>query len=221
MNINISTVNYTLSRLFFLLLFIFAMNSAIFATDNRVKVIAFGDSLTAGYGLGPGEGFTERLQVWLRANGHASVDVINAGVSGDTSSGGRSRLDWALAPIKGGKPDLLILELGANDGLRGIDPDITRDNIFAIVKSLRAKGVPVLVAGMIAPPNLGPDYAESFNSIFSDVATKYAVKLYPFFLDGVAADPCLNQGDGIHPNKKGVDVIINRMGPVVSLALNK
>lgn len=224
MNINISTVNYTLSRLFFLLLFVFAMNSALFATDdinNRVKIIAFGDSLTAGYGLGPGEGFTDRLQVWLRENGHASVDVVNAGVSGDTSSGGRSRLDWALAPIKGGKPDLLILELGANDGLRGIDPDITRDNIFAIVKSLRAKGVPVLVAGMIAPPNLGPDYAESFNSIFSDVATQYAVKLYPFFLDGVAADPSLNQGDGIHPNKKGVDVIINRLGPVVSSVLNK
>ena len=188
---------------------------------EMLEIVAFGDSLTAGYGLAPGEGFTDQLQAWLDENSPRSVRVINAGVSGDTSSGGRARLDWGLAPVKGGKPDLVILELGANDGLRGIDPTITAENIDAMVKVLAARDVTVLVAGMMAPPNLGAEYATVFNPIFKNVAEKYDMPLYPFFLDGVAADAALNQSDGMHPNAEGVKIIVEKIGPVVLEVLDR
>ncbi|WP_417449886.1 arylesterase [Kordiimonas sp.] len=201
---------------------------AIFGTgSNKVQadegttaeIVAFGDSLTAGYGLAPGEGFTDQLQAWLDENSARKVRVINAGVSGDTSSGGRARLDWGLAPVKDGKPDLVILELGANDGLRGIDPNITAENIDAMVAELAARDVTVLVAGMMAPPNLGAEYAQVFNPIFKDVADKYDMPLYPFFLEGVAADASLNQSDGMHPNAQGVKIMVSKIGPVVKKLL--
>ncbi len=211
--------------IFFAFWVTFASFGVVSATvqDNTgkaaVEILAFGDSLTAGYGLGPGEGFTEQLQKWLNANMNVSVKVINAGVSGDTSTGGRSRLDWALAPIKGGKPDLVILELGANDALRGVSPEITRDNIFAMVKTLKERNISTLVAGMLATPSWGADYGKKFNTIFPDVSKEYAVPLYPFFLDGVAADSALNQADGLHPNVEGVSIIIERMGPIIKRQL--
>lgn len=188
-------------------------------SDDQISILAFGDSLTAGYGLPAGEGFTDQLQVWLRQEIGDHVSVINAGVSGDTSSGGRSRLDWALAPINGGKPDLVILELGANDALRGVAPEITRQNMDAMVKTLTERDIPVLIAGMLASPSWGPEYEAAFNSIFPDLAQKYDVSLYPFFLDGVATISNLNQSDGIHPTKEGVAIIIEKMGPYVKDAL--
>ncbi|WP_262692084.1 arylesterase [Kordiimonas aestuarii] len=184
-----------------------------------LEIVAFGDSLTAGYGLAPGEGFTDQLQAWLDDNMTRGVRVINAGVSGDTSSGGRARLDWGLAPVKDGKPDLVILELGANDGLRGIDPTITAENIDAMVKELAEREVTVLIAGMMAPPNLGGEYARVFNPIYKEAAEKYDMPLYPFFLDGVAADASLNQSDGMHPNAEGVKIVVDKIGPVVKKLL--
>ena len=175
-----------------------------------MKILAVGDSLTAGYGLPKADGFTEQLQNALRAEGR-EVLVINAGVSGDTSAGGRARLDWALAD----KPDTILLELGANDGLRGIDPKVTRENLDAILGKLTGLGIPVLFAGMRAPPNLGEEYGAEYEVVFTGLAAKYDVVFYPFFLDGVAGDPGLNQKDGIHPNAKGVAVIVTRILPAV------
>ena len=182
------------------------------APAQKIEIVAFGDSLTAGYGLGPGEGFVDQLQVYLEGKLQAPVKIMNAGVSGDTSSGGRSRLEWALAPYGKAGPDLLILELGANDGLRGVDPAITRENIDYMLKLLKEKNIPVLLAGMMAPPNLGLDYQKTFDPIFPDMAAKHNVALYPFFLDGVAAEAHLNQEDGIHPNKEGVAIIVEKIG---------
>lgn len=198
----------------------FAPVSTLSATDGEsgadtVQVLAFGDSLTAGYGLEAGDGFTDQLEAWLNANMDVPVKVTNAGVSGDTTSGGRSRLEWGLAPFGDGGPDLVILTLGGNDGLRGIDPTITRDNIDAMVKLLSGRGIPVLIGGMMAPPNLGPDYAAIFNPSYKATAERYGQPLYPFFLEGVAADAALNQADGIHPNAEGVKIIVSKIGPVV------
>ncbi|MCJ9428349.1 arylesterase [Kordiimonas marina] len=209
------------SALFTLFCTVFAP-AQIFAADKAVpayRILAFGDSLTAGYGLNVGEGFTEVLQAWLTTHMGKPVEVVNGGVSGDTSTGGRSRLDWALGGFKDGKPDLVILELGANDGLRGVDPHITAGNIDAMVKTLTDRGIKVLVAGMKSPPNLGQDYADVFDPIYETVAKKYGAMLYPFFLDGVAANPALNQADGLHPNPKGVKIVVGRIGPVVQAAL--
>lgn len=205
---------------------VFATNGAAFAADGhentaQLEILAFGDSLTAGYGLPVGEGFTDQLEKWLSENGGKHIKVINAGVSGDTSSGGRARLDWAMSPIKGGRPDLVILELGANDALRGVTPDITRDNIDAMLQALKEKQIPVLLAGMLATPSWGEEYGAAFNSIYPDMAKKYAVPLYPFFLDGVAADPALNQSDGMHPNKEGVAIIVEKIGPHILAALSQ
>ncbi len=169
-----------------------------------------GDSLTAGYGLPQEHAFPVKLEASLRRMG-ADVKVINAGVSGDTTSGGRARLDWAMAD----KPTHAIVELGANDALRGVDPATTRENLDAIVARLKKDGVRVMLAGMYAPPNWGKDHETAFRSIYPDLARKHDVALYPFFLDGVAAEPRLNQPDGIHPNEAGVAVIVDRMGPVV------
>jgi acyl-CoA thioesterase-1 len=178
-------------------------------------IVALGDSLTAGYGLAAGDGFTDRLEARLKADGH-DVSVVNAGVSGDTSKGGLARLDWSV-------PDgtsLVIVELGANDALRGIAPAETRANLDAILTRLEERNIPVLLAGMIAPPNMGEDYGREFNPIYAELAGKHDVTLYPFFLDGVAGDPALNQADGMHPNAKGVEIIIDRIAPRVGQLLS-
>lgn len=194
--------------LFLTLPLVFLVSGLAHAAD--LKLVVLGDSLTAGYQLQAGEGFPEQLQKVLDARGH-SVEVINAGVSGDTSTGGLARLDWSV----GEGVDAVIVELGANDALRGLQPDVTRSNISEIVNRLQEKGVAVLLAGMLAPRNLGDDYAKAFDSIYSDIAEQEGVLLYPFFLDGVALDPNLNLGDGMHPNAKGVGVIVENILPKV------
>jgi acyl-CoA thioesterase-1 len=179
-----------------------------------VKLVVLGDSLSAGLGLPAQEAFPAKLQKALLAKG-IDVDMINAGVSGDTSSGGRDRLDWSVAEGTEG----VIVELGANDALRGIDPDLTRSALTDIVAKLKARKIPVMLCGMMAPPNYGADYAVRFNSIYPDLAKQFDVPLYPFFLDGVAADAKLNQADGIHPTAAGVDIIVNNMMPTVEAFL--
>lgn len=180
------------------------------AHAETITITAFGDSLTAGYGLAPEDAFPVVLEEALRAKGH-DVTIINSGVSGDTTTAGRDRLEWSLDPATDG----VILELGANDALRGISPSISRENLDWMVETLVGKGHDVLIAGMVAPPNLGRDYAGDFNPIFADLAEQYETLLYPFFLDGVAAEASLNQSDGIHPNRAGVDVIVERILPSV------
>ena len=175
-----------------------------------VKLVVLGDSLSAGYGLAAPEAFPQKLQKALQSKGIA-VDIINAGVSGDTVSGGRDRLDWAVPQGTDG----VIVELGANDALRGIDPDVTRAALADIIQRLRARKIAVMLCGMLAPPNNGADYAARFNSIYPDVAKQFDVPLYPFFLEGVVADAKLNQGDGIHPTAAGVDVIVGKIMPSV------
>jgi acyl-CoA thioesterase-1 len=179
-------------------------------------IVALGDSLTAGYGLPRKDAFTARLGAALAAAG-VKARVVNAGVSGDTSAGGLARIDWLLAE----KPDLVIVELGANDALRGLDPEETRRNLDAILARIKTSGARVLLAGMRAPPNMGREYAADFDRIFPDLAKQHKVPLYPFFLDGVAADPALNQADGIHPNAKGVSVIVDRILPPLMRALGE
>lgn len=178
--------------------------------QRTIRIVALGDSLTAGYQLAAQDAFPSRLQAALRARGHA-VEVENAGVSGDTSTGGLERLDWAV----GEGTDAVILELGANDALRGIDPAITRRNLETIITRLRERGIAVLLSGMLAPPNMGPDYAAAFNPIFPDLARRHALIFDAFFLEGVAAVPALNLGDGMHPNPRGVAVIVERILPKV------
>lgn len=175
-----------------------------------VRLLVLGDSLTAGYGLPPEQAFPARLEARLRADG-MNVTVINGGVSGDTSAGARARLDWALAD----KPDAAIVEIGSNDALRGLDPAALRANLDAIVARLKKDGVRVLIAGMLAPPNYGRDYERAFDAVFPAVARAHGVALYPFFLDGVATMPALNQPDGMHPNEKGVAEIVDRIAPSV------
>ncbi len=173
-----------------------------------LRLLAFGDSLTAGYNLPPDAAFPVQLQAALRAKG-VDVTVLNAGVSGDTTAAALARLDWALAE----KPTHVLVELGANDMLRGLAPEPARANLEAMIVKLKQAGLPVMLAGMQAAPNLGADYARRFNSIYPDLAERHQVPLYPFFLDGVAADPKLNLGDGIHPNRDGIAVIVDRMLP--------
>ena len=193
-----------------------ALPRSVAAQAKPLTLLAFGDSLVAGFGLGSRDGFTAKLEAALKAKG-IDARVVNAGLSGDTSAGGLARLDWALEP----KPDFAIVELGANDGLRGLDPAQTLANLDAILTKLKAKGIPVLFAGMYAPPNMGPDYAKPFNALYPELAAKHGVLFYPFFLDGVAADATLNQPDGIHPNAKGVDIIVERMLPHVLKLMGK
>lgn len=185
------------------------------AATAPVEIVAFGDSLSAGFGVGPGESFPEQLQAALSVKGYA-VKVANAGVSGDTTTGGLARLDWSV-------PDttrLVILELGANDALRGIAPAISERNLDAMLKRLQERGIRTLLAGMLAPPNMGPDYAEAFNPIYPRLAERYGVALYPFFLDGSAGEASLTQPDGMHPNPKGVAVIVERILPAVTQELD-
>ena len=179
-----------------------------------IKLVVLGDSLSAGLGLPAQEAFPAKLQKALQAKG-IDIDMVNAGVSGDTSSGGRDRLDWSVAEGTEG----VIVELGANDALRGIDPDLTRAALTDIIARLKARKIPVMLCGMMAPPNYGADYAARFNSIYPDLAKQFDVPLYPFFLDGVAADAKLNQADGIHPTAEGVDIIVNNMLPTAEAFL--
>jgi len=174
-------------------------------------ILDFGDSLTAGYGLAPEQAFPTRLEAALRQQG-IEVRVVNGGVSGDTTAGGLARLDWALAD----KPDLVILALGANDALRGIAPATVRDNLDKMIRKIEANGAKLLLVGMLAPPNWGADYESAFDRIFPDLAKVHDVQLYPFFLEGVAMKPELNQPDGLHPNERGVGVLVDRLAPVVA-----
>jgi acyl-CoA thioesterase-1 len=178
--------------------------------EPPVKIVALGDSLTAGYGLSEKDGFVPRLQAALLARGIA-VEIANAGVSGDTASDGLARLDWSVPQ----GTDAVIVELGANDMLRGIKPQITQDALDAILRRLTARHIAVLLCGMRAAPNLGAEYGQAFERIYPELAAKYGVLLYPFFLDGVAADLSLTQPDGMHPNADGVGVIVGRILPKV------
>jgi acyl-CoA thioesterase-1 len=173
------------------------------AADRTVKIVALGDSLTAGYNLPASAAFPARLEKALRAKGLA-VDVANAGVSGDTASGGLARLDWSVPE----GTDAVIVELGANDMLRGLDPKVTRSALEEIVRRLEARKLAVLLAGMRAIPNLGVDYVQGFENIYTDIAAKHDVILYPFFLEGIAGDRAFNQRDGLHPTAEGVDRIV-------------
>lgn len=174
------------------------------------RIVGFGDSLMAGYGLAPGESYPEKLEAELKAKGY-DVSVANAGVSGDTTGGGLSRLDWSVPE----DADLVILELGANDMLRGVSPAVTRKNLDAMIARLKQRGFDVLLAGMLASPNLGPDYVETYNAIFPDLARKHGIPLYPFFLDGVTANRTMLLEDGMHPNASGIDRMVERTLPAV------
>ncbi|MGD9913368.1 MAG: arylesterase [Rhizobiaceae bacterium] len=180
------------------------------AQAEPYRIVGLGDSLMAGYGLGPGESIPEQLETRLRAAGH-DVLISNAGVSGDTSSGGAARLDWSVPE----GTNLVLLELGSNDMLRGVTPDITEKNLDGMLAALKARGVAVLLVGMRAAPNLGADYVAAFEAIFPRLAEKHGVPLYPFFMDGVAADAALLQSDGMHPNAKGAAIMAERILPVV------
>ena len=180
------------------------------------RILAFGDSLTAGYGVAPSDAFPVKLAARLAADGYA-VDVANGGVSGDTTAGGLARLDWAL----GSRPDIVLLELGANDALRGLDPKVAERNLDAMLAKITGAKIKVLLIGMIAPGNWGADYRGTFTAIYPALAKKYLVPFYPFFLEGVAMDPTLNQPDMLHPNAAGVDVIVARIAPQVERLLGK
>ncbi|HTR85780.1 MAG TPA: arylesterase [Reyranella sp.] len=194
-----------------LLLFI----SAAHAQTAPIKLAILGDSLTAGYGLHPEEAYPAKLQAALKAEGR-DVTILNQGVSGDTSAGGLDRVDWML----GDKPDIVMIELGANDALRGTDPAVTERTIAEIIEKLQAAHVTVWLAGMMAPRNLGPQYVEAFDGLYKRLADKYKVPLYPFLLDGVAQDAALNQADGIHPNVKGAAIVAQRLLPFVNKNLD-
>lgn len=184
------------------------------AAAAALTLMAYGDSLTSGHGLQPSDAFPVKLEAALRAKGH-DVSVINGGVAGDTALDGLSRLDWALS----GDVDAVIVELGANDMLRGLPPAQAEQALDGILGKLRDRNLPVLLAGMQAPANLGPDYQLQFDGMYERLAAKHDVMLYPFFLDGVAADIGLNQADGLHPNPAGVDVIVGRILPLVEQLL--
>jgi acyl-CoA thioesterase-1 len=185
------------------------------ASDAKpIKMVVLGDSLSAGLGLPAPAAFPARLQKALKAKG-IDVDMINAGVSGDTTSGGRDRLDWSIPE----GTQAVIIELGANDALRGTNPDVTRAALTDIVTRLKARKISVLVCGMLAPPNYGSDYSARFNAIYPDLSKSLGVPLYPFFLEGVATHPKLNQPDGLHPTAEGVDVIVKNILPSVEAFL--
>jgi acyl-CoA thioesterase I len=184
------------------------------AMTKPIKMVVLGDSLSAGLGLSASAAFPERLQKSLEIKG-ITVDMINAGVSGDTSSGGRDRLDWSVPE----GTQAVIVELGANDALRGTDPTVTRAALSDILTRLKARKIAVLLCGMVAPPNYGSDYSARFNAIYPDLAKSFGVPLYPFFLEGVAADARLNQADGLHPTAEGVDVIVKNILPSVEAFL--
>ena len=186
------------------------------ALAGTTTILALGDSLTAGYGLAAGKAFPDKLQEAMRANGH-DVTIINAGVSGDTAAQGAARLDWTLSDdVKA-----VIIELGANDALRGLEPRQTEASLRQILDALKKKNLPALILGMRAPPNLGADYQAKFDGMYARLAAEYDVELYPFFLEGVAADTDRNQADGIHPNEKGLAIIVPRIVPYVERLVTK
>ena len=180
------------------------------AKADEIRLLALGDSLSAGYGLARSDGFADQLGRALRGEG-LDVKVLNGGVSGETTAGGLARLDWMLSD----EPDAVIVELGANDGLRGLDPNETQANLDAILNKLKQHNIPVLLTGMLAPPNMGSEYGEDFNGLYAMLANRHDVVFYPFFLEGVAGNLELNQEDAIHPNAKGVAEIIRRILPSV------
>jgi acyl-CoA thioesterase-1 len=175
------------------------------------RIAVLGDSLTAAYGLDVADGFPARLEQALRERGYDCA-VLDAGVSGDTSAGGLARLDWMLAD----QPSHVIVELGGNDGLRALPPEQMAQNLDQIIARLEDEGIPVLLTGMLAPPNLGRDYGDAFAAVFPELAEKHDVPLYPFFLEGVAGDALLNQGDGIHPTAQGIGTIVENILPTVT-----
>lgn len=186
-------------------------------TPSRpLRLLMLGDSITAGYGLPAADALPVRLQEALRARGR-NVTVINAGVSGDTTAGGRARLDWSLAE----RPDAVIVALGGNDVLRGIDPRATRANLTTILDRLRDRGLPAMLAGMLSPPNLGADYARELDAVFRDLGGREGVVSYAFLLEGVATNPAMNQPDRIHPNQRGVAELVRRMLPAVETLLDR
>ena len=193
--------------------------NAVSAPLARPLVLAFGDSLTAGYALDRGLGFAPQLQATLRRHGIAAT-VADGGVSGDTSQAGLARLGWTLDGL-GRKPDLVIVELGANDMLRGLDPKLTRSNLDAIAAELKRRDIRFLIAGMRAAPNLDPAFIAKFEAIYPGLAKKYGAPLYPFFLDGVAGQAALLQGDGIHPTFGGVKTIVQRIVPTIRQGLGR
>ena len=199
---------------FFASLAITALLSAGIARAEPVRLVGFGDSLMAGYQLPAADAFPVKLEAALRAKGH-DVEIANAGVSGDTTSGGLSRLDWSIPDGTQG----VILELGANDALRGIPPEQTEKNLDAMLTRLKERGIAVLLAGMLAPPNMGADYAERFNGIYKRLSEKHGVRLYPFFLEGVVTKANLQIEDGMHPNPAGVDVMVESILPAAEAFL--
>lgn len=186
------------------------------AAANPIRIVTFGDSLTSGYLLAPDEGFTAQLERALRARG-LDVSVDNASVAGDTTAQGLARLDWSMPS----KVDAVIVELGANDGLRALSTGQIESNLDAILARLEARRVPILLAGMRAPRNLGADYDEAFDALFPRVASRHLAVYYPFFLDGVVGDPSLNLPDGLHPNSKGIGIIVERITPKVEELLSR
>ncbi len=184
-------------------------------TGAPVRIVVLGDSLAAGFGVKPEQSFPSRLEAALKAQGR-NVAIVNQGVSGDTTAGGLDRIDWLLSD----KPDIVLVELGANDALRGLDPALAERNLAAIVEKLRAAGVTVWLAGMMAPRNFGADYVKSFDGLYQRLADKYQAPLYPFILDGVAQDAALNQPDGLHPNAKGAQIIADRLLPFATSNLD-
>ena len=180
------------------------------AAQQPVRIVFVGDSLTAGLGVGPGEAYVDRLQAMLGEKG-LPIEAVNAGVSGDTTAGGLSRLDWSVPDGTDG----VVLALGGNDALRGIPVAETRANLAAAIENLQARNIPVLLAGMMSPPNMGSEYEQAFNAIYSELAEQHEIAFYPFLLDGVAAETELNQTDGMHPNGDGMAVIAERMLPVM------
>lgn len=183
---------------------------------NSITLVVFGDSLSAGYGLEKQYAFPTRLGEALTGKGY-DIKVVNAGVSGDTTAGGRARLDWTLSD----DVDAVILELGANDALRGLGTEQAYRNLAAMLQTLADKDIPTLLVGMHAPPNMGEDYGKAFDDVYQRLAREFDVVFYPFFLDGVAADPTLNLDDGIHPNPAGIDVIVKRILPDVETLLKR
>lgn len=180
--------------------------------DKPVQIVGFGDSLMAGYQLAPTESYTAQLEAALKKKGE-NIVITNAGVSGDTTSGGLARIDWSVPDGTDG----VILELGANDALRGISPEQTQKNLDEMISRLKARNIPVFLIGILAPPNMGQDYADKFNPIYKALADKYSLPLYPFFLDGVATVPGTQLGDGMHPNPKGVGIMVEKtIGPFES-----